>query len=288
MNMNDIDRLITASLNEDLPSRDLTTDLTIEKGTQATGAFLSKQDLVLAGLFLLPRIFDALDRGAVQVVFHFEDGNAVPKQTKIASLTGCAQCILTGERLALNFLQRLSGIASLTREFLSEMPKRSPVKILDTRKTTPGLRHLEKYAVRIAGGTNHRETLSSGIMIKDNHIRLGGGITTCVQKAKKLRPLLTEIEVEVKTLEELNEVLSLGVDVVMLDNMDIPMMEEATSRIRKNSPNTKIEVSGNVTKERLKDLAQLDIDFISSGSITHSATAVDISLDVFANVALRA
>ncbi|QWR78356.1 carboxylating nicotinate-nucleotide diphosphorylase [Candidatus Magnetomonas plexicatena] len=273
-----IKEFIRNALAEDIGHGDITTNSTIDDASVSEAVVFAKETMVLAGIMMFKEVFDTLNQGVTVSILAY-DGAVVQSGSKIASLTGKTASLLIGERVALNILQRLSGIATLTSKFVGEV-KGLGVKILDTRKTTPNMRQLEKYAVTVGGGSNHRFGLYDGMLIKDNHIKACGGITRAVARAKKNIPFLTKIEVEVQTLSELNEALSCGVDAVMLDNMNIEQMKEAVGVVRSSGNNILIEASGNVTLQNVRSIAETGVDVISTGFITHSAQAVDISMKI--------
>jgi nicotinate-nucleotide pyrophosphorylase (carboxylating) len=266
--------LIHRALEEDIGPGDITTSLLIPGKHESKAVFLSKANFLLAGLPFAKEVFRILDPSVGFRMF-FNDGDKVNAADVIAEVYGNTSVILNGERVSLNILQRLSGIATLTKMF-TEKVKDLNVKIVDTRKTTPCQRFMEKYAVRTGGGYNHRFGLFDGILIKDNHIKAVGNIREAVQRAKSSHHL-TKIEVEVRNLDELNEAVEAGADVVMLDNMTIPDMKEAV-RISKNR--VLLEASGSVNLENVRDIAETGVDLISIGALTHSAPSVDISLKI--------
>lgn len=266
--------IVRRTLDEDLGAAgDITTDATVPAGVRARGAFLIKADCVLAGLDVAIESFRALEPG-IQVSVHKGDGERCAAGEIVAEVTGAARTLLIGERTALNFLQRLSGIATLSRRFVDAAAGR--ITVLDTRKTTPGLRVLEKYAVRAGGATNHRVGLFDAILIKDNHIRLAGCLKDAVARARARQPDKA-IEVEAETLGQVNETLEAGADVILVDNMQTADIHEAVRRARGRA---KIEISGGVTIERLPELATTGADYVSVGALTHSAPAVDISFEI--------
>jgi nicotinate-nucleotide pyrophosphorylase (carboxylating) len=271
--MIELDNLIQAALKEDIGWGDITTESCIPEGKSARGAFIAKEPMIICGLFLLPRIFHALD-DSVTVAPYYIDGDKIPAGTVIASLSGSARAILSGERVALNLLQRLTGIATKTHEAVKQI-QGTHAKICDTRKTTPGLRVLEKYAVRTGGGSNHRMGLSDGVLIKDNHISAAGGIEQAVKAARERVPHTVMIEVEVSSLDEVRQALESGADIIMLDNMDITAMTEA---IRFIGGRAVTEASGNMGDKSLRDVALTGVDLISIGALTHTVRAADISL----------
>ena len=271
----EIDSIITAALKEDLALGDITTDNLIDSSCTAKAFFIAKQPGIIAGMDISKRAFELLD-GGVKFRKNIEDGAAVENGDIIAEIDGNARALLKSERTALNFLQRLSGIATRTSEFCSKV-KDLPVRIVDTRKTTPCLRFLEKYAVKVGGGHNHRFCLSDGVLIKDNHIKAAGGIKNAVQLARKNVPHTIKIEVEVEKLEQVKEALECGAEIIMLDNMNAEMMKEAVKLINKRAI---VEASGNVSIENVYDVACTGVDIISIGSLTHSVKAFDISMKI--------
>ncbi|MFZ3138604.1 MAG: carboxylating nicotinate-nucleotide diphosphorylase [Thermodesulfovibrionales bacterium] len=266
--------LIHRALEEDIGPGDITTSLVIPGEHESKAEYLSKGNFVLAGLPFAKEVFRILNPSIGFIIF-FNDGDKVNKADVIAEVYGNTRVILSGERLSLNILQRLSGIATLTNMF-TEKIKGLNVKIVDTRKTTPCQRFMEKYAVRTGGGYNHRFGLFDGILIKDNHIKAVGNIREAVQRAKSSHHLI-KIEVEVGNLDELNEAIEAGADVVMLDNMTIPDMREA---VKISKSRVLLEASGSVNLENVRDIAETGVDFISIGALTHSAPSVDISLKI--------
>ncbi len=270
-----INKLIQHALSEDIGPGDVTSEATIRAESVSEALILAKQDLVLAGLDASRAVFHYLDPG-IQFTIFMTDGNRMKAGTEIAKLSGNTRALLAGERVALNLLQHLSGIATLTAKYV-ELCKGLKVEVLDTRKTLPGLRQFEKYAVRIGGGRNHRFGLYDGVLIKDNHIMAAGGIANAVNSARKSAHHLLKIEVETKTLEEVREALAVKADVIMLDNMPLDLMRKAVSL---SGGRAFIEASGNVTLETIRQIAETGVDFISSGSLTHSAPAVDISMKI--------
>ena len=265
--------IVRRALDEDLGAGDLTTAAIVPADTRASGVFLVKDDCVLAGLDVALEAFRQLEPN-VRIVLNRQDGERCHAGEEIAEVVGSARALLMGERTALNFLQRLSGIATRAREFVDASGGR--IIILDTRKTTPTLRALEKYAVRAGGAMNHRAGLFDAILIKDNHIRIAGDLARAVEQARAYRPDLT-IEVEAQTLDEVDQALDAGADIVLLDNMPIDAIREA---VRRAHGQAKIEISGGVTLERIPALAATGADFVSAGALTHSAPAVDISFEI--------
>jgi len=275
MNWMQIDMIVKQALIEDIGHRDITTENLIPPDHRSQGVFYVKQEGVVAGIHVAERVFSLLDPDAVFTVLK-DDGELVVEGEEIARVSGKTRALLTGERVALNFLQHMSGIATKTYDVVDRV-RHFPVKVVDTRKTLPGLRILEKYAVRVGGGHNHRFGLYDGVLIKDNHIRAAGGITEAIQTIRRNTHHLIKIEVEVEDLEQLREALAAGADVILLDNMDPEMMKEA---VRINGGQAILEASGGITKENLVEVAKTGVDLISMGSLTHSAAALDISFDI--------
>ncbi len=267
-------RLLEIAYLEDSPFGDVTSQLIIPQGRRSQAHFIAKETFVLAGMPYVKETFTFLTSDFKLEVFKRE-GDLCNKGEIIANIEGLATDLLRAERIALNLLQRLSGIATLTRAFVDKL-KGLPVKIVDTRKTTPGMRVMEKYAVNIGGGSNHRFCLSDGILIKDNHIKAVGSITEAVRHARRGHHLL-RIEVEVSDMEQIKEAIEAGADVIMLDNMDIVQMTEAVRFINKRAL---VEASGGVTLDNVRAIAETGVDIISIGAITHSARAVDISMKI--------
>ena len=270
-----IDKVIKNALKEDLPYGDATSEALISSDMRGKAEIISREAGVVAGIEIAKRVFEMLDD---EVIFDsdFSDGQKILKGDIIAKIEGKMRALLMGERTALNFLQRLSGIATNT-SIICEMVKKYPVKVTDTRKTSPGLRLMEKYAVRKGGGWNHRFSLSDGVLIKDNHIKAAGGIKKAVSLAKERNPHTIKIEVETKTINEVKEALDSGADIIMLDNMDIETMKEAIKLIGKR---VLVEVSGNIGKENIVDIARLGIDIVSIGSLTHFIKSLDMSMNI--------
>ena len=270
-----IEPIVRRALVEDIGNGDLTTTATIPENLSAKAIVHAKEDGVLAGMPLVKEVYRIVDE-SVRVEVLKSEGSTIEKGTTIAEITGKAKSILIGERVALNFLQRMSGIATKTRN-MAELIKYFDCHLTDTRKTTPGLRILEKYSVHIGGGRNHRFDLSSSILIKDNHIEVSNGIQNAVAAARRAVGHTTKIEVEVKNIEEVKEALTTGADIIMLDNMSIEDMKEAVELIGDKAI---IEASGNITEKNIKDVANTGVNFISSGSLTHSYCSLDISIDI--------
>ncbi len=270
-----IERLIRSALEEDIGAGDLTTLSTVPPESKGKGLFRAKRDCVVAGLFLLQKIFSLLD-DEVKVRCLFRDGEQVEQGTVVAEAEGPIRALLIGERTALNFLQRLSGTATLTRRYVDAV-KGYPCKIIDTRKTTPGLRTLEKYAVRMGGGTNHRLGLYDAALVKDNHIAASGSINEAVKRIRRQAPFMARIEVECSDLKQVQAAVDAGADVIMLDNMATKEMAEAVQLINKRAW---VEASGGITIERVREVAAAGVDFISVGALTHSAPAVDFNMKI--------
>lgn len=268
-----IDPLLLAALREDISNEDVSTNAVIREETPGEVELLAKQDGVIAGLEVFARVFTLLDE-RTEVTFLCKDGDAVRSGQLLGRVRGDIRELLSGERVALNLLQRMSGIATCAREMAAAL-QGTNTRLLDTRKTTPGLRILEKYAVRVGGGYNHRFNLSDGVLLKDNHIAAAGGVREAVRLAREYAPFLQKVEVEVETLEMVDEAVAAGADVIMLDNMSVEDMREAVRRI---AGRAQTECSGNVTREKLQALADIGVDYISSGALTHSAPILDISM----------
>ena len=280
LDMRRVEQLIDLALEEDLDGRgDATSKAVVPAGARARGVLHAKSDCVAAGLPVAEAVFRRLDPDCVFTA-KVKEGDRCCPGTELAEVVGNAAALLTAERTALNFLQRLSGVATMAHQYAASVAG-SAMKVLDTRKTTPGWRNLEKYAVAVGGACNHRIGLYDRIMIKDNHREMAGmegsgGILRSVARARKMYPDL-EIEVEVDTLEELAEALESGCEYILLDNMSTPMMAEA---VRMTSGRAKLEASGNITVERLPEIAAVGVDFASSGALTHSVKSSDISLEI--------
>lgn len=267
------DDLILSALKEDITSEDITTN-SVMHGYQAGEVdLICKQDGVIAGLDVFKRVFELLDPNT-ETVLYYKDGDAVKNGEKIGVVKGDIRVLLSGERTALNYLQRMSGIATYTRS-VADMLKGTKTKLLDTRKTTPNMRIFEKYAVKVGGGNNHRYNLSDGILLKDNHIGAAGGVRQAIEMAKEYAPFVRKIEIEVENLKMLEEALEAGADIVMLDNMSVEDMKKAVEMAKGRA---ETECSGNVTKENMARLTDIGVDYISSGALTHSAPILDLSL----------
>jgi len=269
-----MDAAIDAALAEDMPNGDITSESVIPAGSRSEAYFLAKEDGVLAGLPVASRVFQKLDPSII-FIERFREGAAFHQSDRLARVKGPTIALLKGERTALNFLQRLCGVATITRRFV-EAVAGTKARILDTRKTTPGLRLLEKYAVRTAGATNHRVSLSDMVLIKDNHLRRVGSVSEAVRRARAAARPGLRVEVEAADLLQVREALAAKADMIMLDNMSIETMRQAVGLAAGRVP---LEASGNMTLDRVRAVAETGVDFISVGALTHSAKAIDISLD---------
>ena len=265
--------IVRLALDEDVGRGDLTTEATVDSSLQARGVFLVKADCVLAGVDVAIETFRRLDPD-IRTIFGKHDGDRCQPGEEVGEIVGWARALLVGERTALNFLQRLSGIATHTRRFVEASAGR--IVILDTRKTTPLLRALEKYAVRAGGATNHRAGLFDALLIKDNHIRLSGGVRAAIARARKRQPGLP-VEIEAQSLRQADEAVEAGADIVLVDNVEAGDIREVVRRARGRA---KIEISGGVTLERIPELATTGADCVSVGALTHSASAIDISFEI--------
>jgi len=267
-----VDKIIKNALIEDIPSEDITTNSIIDTESVSTVELLCKEEGIIAGLEVFKRVFEIL--GNVEVEFYKCDGEKVYPKDKVGFLKGSTRNLLMGERIALNLLQRMSGIATLTNKFVNEI-KHTNAKLLDTRKTTPNLRILEKYSVKIGGGCNHRFNLSDGVMLKDNHISAAGGIKNAVELARKNSSFVRKIEVETENIEMVKEAIEAKADIIMLDNMNLELAKEAVKLINKRALT---EFSGNVELSNIKEIAEIGVDYISVGALTHSAKILDFSM----------
>lgn len=272
-----VDHLIQLALAEDVGTGDVTTMACIAPDTLTGARVLAKEVLVLAGMPFFQRVFEMLDP-QVEVTTLFPDGTLIPPGTVVAQLYGPARSILIGERTALNIIQRLSGTATVTRRWV-EAVDGTRARVCDTRKTTPGMRFMQKYAVAVAGGSNHRFGLDSGVLIKDNHIAACGSLTEAVHRCRRAAPHLLKIEVEVVNMAMVDEAVAADADVILLDNMSTEMMIEAVQRIRGASSRILIEASGGLTLDRAREVASTGVDLLSVGALTHSAPSADLSLD---------
>lgn len=267
------DKLIRMALQEDITSEDVSTNAVMRSAVKGTVDLIAKEDGIIAGLDVYARVFQILDE-KTEISFNFKDGEAVKKGDLLGTVTGDIRVLLSGERVALNYLQRMSGIATYTKQ-VSKLLEGSKVTLLDTRKTTPNCRVFEKYAVRIGGGCNHRYNLSDGVLLKDNHIGAAGSVAKAVAMAKEYAPFVRKIEIEVETMEQVKEAVEAGADIIMLDNMTPEMMKEAVELI---AGRAQTECSGNITKENIAKILETGVDFVSSGALTHSAPILDISM----------
>ena len=272
MNYLVVDKIIKNALIEDIPSEDITTNSIVHEKSISTVELLCKEEGIIAGLEIFKRVFEIL--GNVEIELYKCDGDKVYPKDKVGFLKGSTRNLLMGERIALNLLQRMSGIATLTNKFVQEM-NHTNAKLLDTRKTTPNLRILEKYSVKIGGGCNHRFNLSDGVMLKDNHISAAGGIKNAVELARNNSSFVRKIEVETENLEMVREAIDAKADIIMLDNMNLDLAKEAVQLINKRAL---IEFSGNVELNNIKEIAEIGVDYISVGALTHSAKILDFSM----------
>lgn len=268
-----VDEYILNTLKEDITSEDVSTNAVMPENKQGKADLICKQDGIICGLSIFERTFKLLDESS-----HFEtdvkDGDFVKKGQLIGVIYGDIKALLSGERTGLNYLQRMSGIATITKDYAAALEGYKTI-LLDTRKTTPNMRPFEKYAVTVGGGKNHRYNLSDGVLLKDNHIGAAGSVTKAIEMAKAYAPFVRKIEIETETLEQVQEAVDAGADIIMLDNMDNETMKKAVALI---DGRAETECSGNVTKERLKEIAEIGVDFVSCGALTHSAPIMDISL----------
>lgn len=277
--MNDItmllaaDRFIRLALEEDINSEDVTTNAVMPEYRKGQVELICKEDGIIAGLRVFERVFKLLD-GNTEVRFDVQDGDRVTKGQHMATVVGDIRVLLSGERTALNYLQRMSGIATYTSK-VAKLLEGTKTALLDTRKTTPCMRIFEKYAVTVGGGANHRYNLSDGVLLKDNHIDAAGGVKAAVLAAKAYAPFVRKIEVETETLAQVQEALEAGADIIMLDNMTPELMAEAVKLI---DGRAKTECSGNITRENIEKITAIGVDYVSSGALTHSAPILDISL----------
>jgi len=270
----EIDRIISFALKEDMPNGDITSESIIPPDSMSKAILLAKQEGILAGIEVAQRVFFKVDKS---ITFEkiLDDGAKIKRGDRLATIVGQSISLLKGERTALNFLQRMSGIATKTNMFVSAL-EGTKTKVLDTRKTTPGIRILEKYSVKVGGGENHRLNLSDMVLIKDNHLQIVGSITEAIQRARKHIKKAVKIEVETTNLEEVKEAVISGADLIMLDNMVLENIKKAVAWVGDRVP---LEVSGNVDLNNAHDLAEVGVDYISVGSLTHSVKALDISME---------
>lgn len=267
--------LVERALKEDIGRGDITTSLIFPEAIHAQGMISAGEEIILAGIMVAREVFFALDR---DLIWYEEarDGERIKEGGLLVRVSADGRALLNGERVALNFLQHLSGIATLTARFVEEV-RGCPARIVDTRKTTPGLRLLEKYAVNVGGGGNHRFDLSGVILIKDNHITLAGGVREAIQRVRQTAPHTAKIEVEARDLQEVEEALEGGAEIIMLDNMDVAAMREAVKHV---NGQVLLEASGGVTLSKVREIAETGVDIISVGALTHSAPAVDMSMEI--------
>lgn len=268
-----VDPILMMALQEDISREDVTTNAVMPEACLGEVELLSKADGIIAGLPVFARVFTLLDE-ETDFTFYVKDGDRVSKGQRLAVIRGDIRALLSGERVALNYLQRLSGVATYTNRVV-KLLEGSGIKLLDTRKTTPNMRLLEKYAVTVGGGCNHRYNLSDGILLKDNHIGAAGSVAKAVAMAKAYAPFVRKIEVETETLDMVREAVEAGADIIMFDNMTHDMMKEA---VRIIGGRAETECSGNVTEENISKLKDVGVDYISSGALTHSAPILDLSL----------
>lgn len=271
-----VDNLILSALREDISSEDVSTNAVMPEKKEGVVELLVKQDGVVCGLSVFERVFSLLDP-STKCSFSAKDGDDVKNGQKIGEVRGDIRVLLSGERTALNYLQRMSGIATYTRN-VAKMLDGTSTKLLDTRKTTPNNRIFEKYAVTVGGGHNHRYNLSDGVLLKDNHIGAAGGVRNAVKMAKAYAPFVRKIEVEVENFDMVREAVEAEADIIMLDNMENEEMRKSIELIRSAKHRIEIEVSGNVTRENISRLTGLGVDYISSGALTHSSPILDLSL----------
>lgn len=267
------DEMILSALREDITSEDISTNSVMREYCLGEVELICKQDGVIAGLEVFSRVFELLDENT-EISLFCKDGDTVRNGEKLGIIKGDIRVLLSGERTALNYLQRMSGIATYTRSIV-DLLNGTKTKLLDTRKTTPNMRVFEKYAVKVGGGYNHRFNLSDGILLKDNHIGAAGGVGKAVRMAKEYAPFVRKIEIEVENLDMLREALEAGADIIMLDNMSVEDMKEA---VKLCDGKAETECSGNVTKENVAKLVDIGVDYISSGALTHSSPILDLSL----------
>lgn len=266
-------RIIGQALQEDIHTGDITTKAVVSESRQISGRLIAKEPLVVAGLFVAEQVFKTLD-SKIHFVFCAAEGDKAEKGAILATMHGDAAHLLMAERVALNLLQRMCGIATLTSSYVAAVAG-TKARIVDTRKTTPGLRELEKYAVRVGGGINHRTGLYDGVLIKENHIAAAGGITEAIARARAYIPHTLKIEIETETPEQVDEALASGAEIIMLDNMDCNVMRECVNKI---AGRAMVEASGGVNLETVRSIAETGVDIISIGALTHSPRAMDISM----------
>lgn len=273
-----IDKMIKEALIEDVPNEDITTNSVVSKDSKSKVDLICKEDGVISGLDVFKRVFEIL--GEIEVILYKKDGDNVKQFEKLAVLTGNTRKLLVGERVALNYLQRMSGIATLTSKYVEKL-NGTNIKLLDSRKTIPNLRILDKYSVKVGGGHNHRFNLSDGILLKDNHIDAAGGVKSAIELARKNASFVRKIEVEVESLDMVREAVESKADIIMLDNMDLDTAKEALKIINKQAL---VEFSGNVNLETIESISKLGVDYVSVGALTHSVKALDISMKNLRNI----
>ncbi len=279
MNLSSVKPLIRSALDEDVGRGDITSEALFSPSLKRKAQIVAKKEGLLAGVEVAKEVFRLTSSGGVKFTHSLEDGDLVGQNKPVLIMEGSVLAILRGERVALNFLSRLSGIATLTRKYV-DLAKGLEVRIMDTRKTSPNLRVLEKYAVKMGGGLNHRFGLDDGVLIKDNHIKICGGVGEAARRARqRLSPLL-KIEVEVENLAQLEEAIDAGADVIMLDNMEKGKMQEAVRRVRSQERHTLIEASGGINLQNVREAAETGVDFISVGGLTHSAMSLNFALEM--------
>lgn len=273
-----IDKMIKEALIEDVPNEDITTNSVVSKDSKSKVDLICKEDGVISGLDVFKRVFEIL--GEIEVILYKKDGDKVKQFEKLAVLTGNTRKLLVGERVALNYLQRMSGIATLTSKYVEKL-NGTNIKLLDSRKTIPNLRILDKYSVKVGGGHNHRFNLSDGILLKDNHIDAAGGVKSAIDLARKNASFVRKIEVEVESLDMVREAVESKADIIMLDNMDLDTAKEALKIINKQAL---VEFSGNVNLETIESISKLGVDYVSVGALTHSVKVLDISMKNLRNI----
>ena len=279
MNLSSVRPLIRSALDEDVGRGDITSEALFSSSLKRGAQIVAKEEGLLAGVEVVKEVFRLTSSGRVKFTHSLEDGDLIGEDRPVLIMEGSVLAILRGERVALNFLSRLSGIATLTRKYV-DLVKGLEVRIMDTRKTSPNLRALEKYAVKTGGGLNHRFALDDGVLIKDNHIKICGGVGEAVGRARQMLSPLLKIEVEVENLAQLEEAIDAGADIVMLDNMEKGKMQEAVRRIRSQERHILIEASGGISLENVRDTAETGVDFISVGGLTHSAMSLNFALEM--------
>lgn len=268
------DKFIRTALEEDINSEDVSTNAVMREYKKGNVQLIAKEDGIICGLEIFERVFKLLDENTTVEFDGVKDGCQVTKGQHLATVTGDIRVLLSGERTALNYLQRMSGIATYTNRMV-KLLEGTKTKLLDTRKTTPGMRYFEKYAVKVGGGNNHRYNLSDGVLLKDNHIDAAGSVAKAVAMAKEYAPFVRKIEVETETLEMVKEAVEAGADIIMLDNMTYEVMAEAIKII---DGRAETECSGNITKDNIEKITSLGVNYVSSGALTHSAPILDVSL----------